>query len=204
MAVTYRFEAPDRFVVGAIGEPEDRTFALQVREGRRLLTMNCEEAQVEALASYLDQVLAEIERLAHGIIEIPSEDDVLADLDPLDVPLTNDFSIGTMAIGWDGAQQAIRLDLYSEAGGPPVAPDPDLSGEEMAAREADRAAELASIVLQPLAGRAFVVRARAVLSAGLPACPMCAQPIRPEGHVCPRRNGYLGRDAWSGDVGWSH
>ncbi|MGO4958382.1 DUF3090 family protein [Luteococcus sp. Sow4_B9] len=33
-------------------------------------------------------------------------------------------------------------------------------------------------------------RAGAGRAARRPACPFCSQPISPEGHICPRANGY--------------
>ena len=44
--------------------------------------------------------------------------------------------------------------------------------------------------LSGAAARAFVRRALAVVAAGRPDCPFCGQPMDPEGHVCPRANGY--------------
>ena len=38
--------------------------------------------------------------------------------------------------------------------------------------------------------RDFVARANALVSAGRPACPFCLQPLDPDGHICPRANGY--------------
>ncbi|HET6208897.1 MAG TPA: DUF3090 family protein, partial [Jatrophihabitans sp.] len=36
----------------------------------------------------------------------------------------------------------------------------------------------------------FVERARRVIGAGRPPCPLCNQPLDAQGHVCPRSNGY--------------
>ena len=44
--------------------------------------------------------------------------------------------------------------------------------------------------IDPADARAFVERARRVISAGRPPCPLCGQPLDPSGHVCPRQNGY--------------
>ena len=38
--------------------------------------------------------------------------------------------------------------------------------------------------------RAFAKRALDVVNAGRPPCPLCSLPLDPEGHVCPRQNGY--------------
>ena len=51
-------------------------------------------------------------------------------------------------------------------------------------------AETLSVTLRPEQARDFTARARALVHAGRPACPFCAQPINPEGHICPRANGY--------------
>jgi len=46
------------------------------------------------------------------------------------------------------------------------------------------------VFLSPLQARAFAERAEKVVSAGRPPCPLCAEPLNPEGHVCVRLNGY--------------
>ena len=37
--------------------------------------------------------------------------------------------------------------------------------------------------------RAFADRADQVVAAGRPPCPLCGEPLDPQGHICPRRNG---------------
>jgi uncharacterized repeat protein (TIGR03847 family) len=36
----------------------------------------------------------------------------------------------------------------------------------------------------------FIERAKKVVAAGRPDCMFCSLPINPEGHLCPRANGY--------------
>lgn len=194
MALRHTFEIPDRFVAGSVGDGEDRSYVLQVRQDRRILTMPCEPAQLEALALHCDRVLDEVAALPAGI-PIPPRVTTARDHDPLDVPLERDFVVGTMAVGWDPLLRALQLDLFADTG-LPADVDPTLTGEELAAREAARTSEMAVVLLDPDQGREFAARTRAVLAADLPTCPACSQPIRPTGHVCPRRNGYLGRSAW--------
>jgi len=45
--------------------------------------------------------------------------------------------------------------------------------------------------LSPAMALGFAQRATRVLAGGRPACPFCGQPLNPEGHICPRKNGYL-------------
>lgn len=41
------------------------------------------------------------------------------------------------------------------------------------------------------AARSFVERAARVIASGRPPCPLCGQPLDPQGHICPRRNGHF-------------
>jgi uncharacterized repeat protein (TIGR03847 family) len=37
---------------------------------------------------------------------------------------------------------------------------------------------------------AFIKRSKALIGAGRLPCPFCGMPIDPQGHLCPRANGY--------------
>lgn len=195
--VEHRYEFPDRFVAGTVGEPGDRTFFLQARQGNRLTSVTCEKQQVEVLAEHLDRVLAEIGRLSGGMVSVPPEREVAHDNEPLDAPIEEEFRVGTMTIAWDPAGQRIVIEMFAvtdddleidedEVNGEGIAE----SAESLARSEADRAGEVFSVGIKPLAARDFVARAKAVVAAGRPACPFCMQPIDPDGHICPRANGY--------------
>ena len=53
----YIFDPPERFVAGTIGEPGDRTFFLQAREGARVVSIVLEKIQVSVLAERLGEPL---------------------------------------------------------------------------------------------------------------------------------------------------
>jgi len=44
--------------------------------------------------------------------------------------------------------------------------------------------------LSAATARSFVERAARVVASGRPPCPLCGQPLDPQGHICPRRNGH--------------
>ena len=60
--IFYEFEDVDTFTAGAVGRPGERTFFLQAREGRRVVSVVMEKVQVAVLADRLGQLIAEIER----------------------------------------------------------------------------------------------------------------------------------------------
>ena len=62
--------------------------------------------------------------------------------------------------------------------------------EEREGPEEPEPEEVLVVRLPPGLARAFSKRALAVVGAGRPSCPFCGGPIDPEGHLCPRANGF--------------
>ena len=90
--LVHRYDAPDRFVAGTVGQPGERTFFLQAREGNRITSVACEKQQVSVLAEHLDKVLDEVVRRSAGEIDVPPASAAARDVDPpaaaMTVPLT--------------------------------------------------------------------------------------------------------------------
>ena len=179
----YSFETPDRFVAGTVGQPGARTFFLQARDGGRIVSVALEKVQVAALAERLDALLAELERRG---IEAPEADGATdGDTAPLDEPINEAFRAGTLSLGWDtGAElvlvEAAALDLDEDDEGEAALDDDDPDGPDVL-----------RVRISASAARGFVERAVRVLSAGRPPGPLCGEPLDPQGHLCPRRNGHL-------------
>lgn len=173
----FRYEQPDRFVVGTVGEPGQRTFYLQARSDNRLTSVSLEKAQVSALADRLEEMLDSVVRRTGGRTSVPEATPTkVDDLGPLDLPLEDEFRVGTLAMTWLADEEQVEL----------------IAGEAVVAEDEDGYGEGPSLVvrLSGQAARAFISRARAVVSAGRPPCPLCAQPLEPSGHICPRQNGF--------------
>lgn len=185
--LVHRYDAPDRFVAGTVGQPGERAFFLQAREGNRITSVACEKQQVSVLAEHLDRVLDEVLKRAKGVDMAPTATSA-RDTQPLDAPITEEFRVGTMTIAWDPTIQRIVIELFSN-----VDVDEDSEGSsESTAEETDEveADEVFVVKITAAGARGFVARAQALISAGRPACPFCLQPIDPQGHICPRANGY--------------
>ena len=183
--LVHRYDAPDRFVAGTVGQPGERTFFLQAREGNRITSVACEKQQVSVLAEHLDRVLDEVLKRSRGA-DVPPSATTTQDTQPLDAPITEEFRVGTMTIAWDPTIQRIVIELFSnvDADDEPTA---EAEAEESDEIEAD---EVFVVKITAAGARDFVARAQAIISAGRPPCPFCLQPIDPEGHICPRANGY--------------
>jgi hypothetical protein len=85
------------------------------------------------------------------------------------------------------------IDLSSIAGLEDIAGTP--AGELLAAFEGvdddeTEGPDTLRVRLTPAEARGFVNRALSVVAAGRLPCPLCGQPLDPQGHICPRRNGH--------------
>lgn len=184
MRITHQYPHPDRFVAGTVGEPGQRTFYLQVRQGNQISSMVCEKEQVLVLAEHLERILDELGKLVSDPVAVPEPVATADDLGPLDLPLEEDFRIGSMSLAWDSGVDRVAIELFSAD-----TDEEGLGAWSGADAELD-AGESCDIRITALQCRQFVARARAVVESGRPACPFCGQPINPEGHICPRANGY--------------
>lgn len=174
----FRHEEPDRFVVGTVGEPGQRTFYLQARTDDVLTSVALEKAQVSALADRLEEMLDSVVRRSGGHAAVPAATpDKVDDLGPLDVPLEEEFRVGTLAMTWLAEDDRVELICTQVAEG---------TSED----EDDESLPSMTVRLTGAQARRFITRARAVVSAGRPPCPLCAQPLDPNGHICPRQNGF--------------
>ncbi|REF38338.1 DUF3090 domain-containing protein [Thermasporomyces composti] len=183
--VVHLHDAPERFVVGTVGEPGQRTFYLQARSKNLLTTVGVEKEQVAVLAERIDAMLDEVLRLTGGRAVIPAvAPKELADDGPLDQPIIEEFRVGTLRLAWDNENERVVIEAYEVTDDdadppPPVDEAPDADGPETLV-----------VRITGAQARAFVQRALAVVAAGRPPCPFCGNPLDPQGHLCPRLNGY--------------
>jgi uncharacterized repeat protein (TIGR03847 family) len=178
----FLFDEPDRFIAGTIGEPGNRVFYLQAREGDRIVSVSLEKVQVAVLAERLGTLLDDLGR--QGVETGPS-DGMASDVRPLDEPINEAFRAAVLSLGWDGGDDRIIIEAR------------EATEEEVEDAEVDvdvddddpDGPDLVRVRLSAQRARDFVGRALRVVAAGRPPCPLCGQPLDPQGHLCPRRNG---------------
>jgi uncharacterized repeat protein (TIGR03847 family) len=183
------YDPPERFVAGTVGEPGSRSFFLQARSGPRVTSVGLEKEQVALLAERLEELLDEIVRRTGGSTTVPAAVPAdLTDNDPLDQPILEEFRVGSLALAWDEPHSRIVI----EAG---AITEDENPAEPLSDDQTAEAPDALRVRLSGGQARAFAARAQAVVSAGRPPCPLCELPLDPEGHVCPRQNGYRRRTA---------
>ncbi|BCJ56418.1 hypothetical protein Asp14428_78930 [Actinoplanes sp. NBRC 14428] len=192
----HAFEPPERFVAGTVGEPGDRTFFLQARGGGRVISVALEKGLVSLLAEKLEELLAEAGR-RFGV-DLPETSPLAVnDNEPLDTPVDEEFRVGTLGLAFDVDTTTVVIEAIEAGEGDAeveLDDDEDEDDEDGPADdeddEPDDDLDRLRVRLTPEAARAFIDRARRVVAAGRPPCPLCGQPLDPAGHLCPRHNGY--------------
>ncbi|WP_117215367.1 DUF3090 domain-containing protein [Allorhizocola rhizosphaerae] len=187
----FSFEPPERFVAGTVGPPGERTFYLQARGGGRLVSVVLEKVQVTLLAEKLEELLAEAHQRFNLELPGPSQDP--PDNEPLETPVDEEFRVGTLGLAFDVENntiiiEAIAVDETAEFDTETDTPSGD--DDEAAVPSISDDLDRLRVRLTPAAVRDFIDRAKRVISAGRPPCPLCGQPLDASGHLCPRHNGY--------------
>lgn len=164
MADFFEFEHPSRVVVGTVGEPGQREFYLQVREGEVVVTLKVEKQQVAALAIHLGELLQDLDRPGHV------DDEGAADLE---VFIQASFVVGGIGVAYDPERDRVLI-MAQERGGD------EESTEHSEARF--------SLTREQAVGLAIL--GTRLVESGRPPCPLCGFPLDPRGHSCPRTNGH--------------
>jgi uncharacterized repeat protein (TIGR03847 family) len=176
--IVHGFDWPDRVVVGTVGRPGARTFYLQARDGRRVVSVALEKEQSAVLAHKIDEILDEVRSVDGNPSSVPETAPVeLVDDAPLDQPVEAEFRVGALSLGWDPSTAQVVVEAYPLVDPDDDGPDPD---------DLDEPAEMMSLRLPVGTARAFAARTLQVVGSGRPLCPLCGAPMDPEGHVCAR------------------
>jgi uncharacterized repeat protein (TIGR03847 family) len=188
------FDPPERFVVGTVGQPGERTFFLQARGDGRLTSVALEKLQVAALAERLEQLLDEIVRISGGAASVPAVAPAELDDDgPLEQPIMEEFRVGALSLGWEPESERIVISAQAAVPVEPGEAETESQAEDddpFVDEDAAEGPDLLRIRVSGAVARAFAKRALAVVAAGRPPCQFCGQPLDPAGHVCARSNGH--------------
>lgn len=176
--LVHEFDWPDRVVVGTIGPPGARTFYLQARAGKQLVSVALEKQQSALLADKIDEILDQLATVEDNRYSVPENTPLeLVDNDQLEA-VEEEFRAGVMSLGWDPTTAQVILEAY-----PITDVDVDDDGEPLD-DDADIAPEMLLVRMPVGTARAFAKRTREIVGAGRPTCPLCGYPIDPDGHTC--------------------
>ena len=163
----------DRITADAVGEPGSRTFYLQARTAAEVVTLIVEKQQVELLAASVLDLLASI-GLETGTGPDEAEMDLVQPFEPR-------WRAGRLSIGYEEDTDTFLLEIEEF--------QPELEEDDPRAL---LQSEPEVLRLRATRDQMFALsrHASAVAERGRPTCQFCGNPLDPEGHVCPRQNGY--------------
>ncbi len=175
-------DPPDRFVAGTVGPPGERTFFLQAVSGELAHAVVLEKEQVRLLAERMIEILDET--MASGLgADIPATSPTgMAELQVLQPPLDTEFRAAALALGWNQATHRLVVEAHAGLGEDDEVPDLE--------SDLPDGPDVLRVRLTGTGARVFAEHARTIVAAGRPECPFCHLPLGPDGHVCPRANGY--------------
>jgi uncharacterized repeat protein (TIGR03847 family) len=183
-------ERVDRITAGAVGEPGERTFFLQAREGDRSITILVEKEQVELLGTSILEILATVGRETG---EGPPSEEL-----GLEPPLEPLWRAGRLSIGYAEERDLMLLEI-EELVEPEDEDEREDEPNEAPGEETDGAPAIETDGPEPDRVRLWATREQmlalarhgaAVAERGRPKCRYCGNPIDPQGHMCPAMNGH--------------
>jgi uncharacterized repeat protein (TIGR03847 family) len=165
------FHPVSRITIGAVGEPGKRIFLLQATNQNSIsMTLKIEKEQARVLAASTMELLDELdEKFSHTYSQL---DEPLGSDLMLHDPMEPEFIVGQIGLGYDEEEDMIVL----------VVQEVQLEEDQL-----------------PFTARFWATRSQMkalsdhtleVVEQGRPTCPLCNAPIDPEGHFCPKTNGY--------------
>ena len=168
---TTDFHPVSRITIGAVGPPGQRVFLLQASNQYAVtLTLKIEKEQARVLASSAIELLEELDDSypnTYSKLDEPLGSDLM-----LHEPMEPEFAVGQIGLGYDQEEDMVVLVVQSL--------QLDVAETASTARFWATRSQM----------RALCDHALDVVEQGRPICPLCDSPINPEGHFCPKANGY--------------
>jgi uncharacterized repeat protein (TIGR03847 family) len=173
----------DHITSDAIGQPGQRVFYIQAYQAEKTYTVIIEKTQLQSLAVGIEQFLAEVARQNPKLEEAGA--DYVEEHMRINPPVDPVFRVGEIGLGYDQTRDRVVLFVReAQAESPGETQD----------RGEDAEPDSGSVIrfwctrtqLRQLARWGAEIASR-----GRPMCPQCSQPMEPEGHFCPKKNGHL-------------
>ncbi len=156
--------------IGTVGPPGQRVFYMQGSQGTQTISLRLEKEQARMLADSFEALLAELAQDHPPDARASKQEPIWKDM-RLREPVEDLFRIGNMGLGYNEGTGQVVLVAYELVE----------EGEEP---------NVVSFWTTRDHIQTLIKHTREVVSAGRPICGNCGQPIDPEGHFCPNRNGH--------------
>lgn len=163
----------EHITADATGEPGDRVFYIQGRKDEQSIALIVEKFQLQTLAVGVEQFLADLDGKFKQLPPAGADYDI--DKMRIRPPVEPLFHAGQVGLGYDRQDDLVALELRELI----QEDEEELEGQQVVRFWCTRSQM-----------RALVNWGLEVIRHGRALCPQCGQPMDPEGHLCPRKNGH--------------
>ena len=164
-----------RITADAIGKPGNRVFYIQGESITQKLTVIIEKIQLQSLSTAILKFLEEIQNQNPDFINPSGK--VNEELMHIHPPVDPIFRVGEISLNYDSVSDLASM-IVNE-----IVMDTNASDDESRTR-----------VIQFWCTReqlkSFSIWGLKIVQKGRPTCPLCGEPINPDGHFCPKKNGH--------------
>lgn len=156
----------------AIGRPGQRVFYIQARQGDQVVTLLVEKFQVQTMAVGVEHFLSELDNRYKGLP--PASDEYDENQMRIDPPVDPLFRVGELGLAYDSERDLACL----------------IAREILAEDQPEDEAGEVRFWCTRSQLKAMCAWGSVVVSRGRAICPQCGEPMDPEGHFCPKKNGH--------------
>ena len=161
----------DHITVDAIGSPGNRVFYIEGRKDDETVCLIIEKIQLQSLITAIDDFLEQVkEKFSGQIEEVLDFSEKEMRIEP---PVDPRFRVGEMGLAYDAGRDVVNI----------IAKEIDLTGNPDAGAMVRYGCSRSQVLALARWGSIVIERGR-------PICPQCLQPMEPEGHFCPKKNGH--------------
>mgnify|MGYP001187721963 CR=1 FL=1 len=162
----------EHITADAIGAPGQRVFYLQGWQAARTITIIIEKIQLQSLAIGIEQFLAQLAEENPELGEASAE--YYEEQMRITPPVEPIFRSGEIGLGYDKDRDLMVI----------------VTKEILTENDEPEEAAIIRFWCTRNQARALARWGQEVAQRGRPICPQCGQPIEPDGHFCPKKNGH--------------
>jgi uncharacterized repeat protein (TIGR03847 family) len=163
----------EHITADAVGAPGNRIFYIQGWTDESSISLIVDKFQLQTLAVAVEQFLADLDGKLKNLPPASADYDV--DKMRIKPPVEPLFKVGQVGLGYDSSDDLVALELRELI----QEDQKDLPGQQVVRYWCSRSQM-----------RALINWGLEVIRHGRPLCPQCGQPMDPDGHLCPRKNGH--------------
>ena len=175
----FNLDPVDRITVDALGKPGNRVFYLQGVKGDQVVSLIIEKVQLQSLTLGIPDFFEEIHK---RFPDLPGVEGDFFEEEKMQItpPVDPKFRVGNLGLAYDDERDLVCI----------IARELQFDEEDDDDKEGEESGGIVHYWCTRAQLSALAHWGAVVVERGRPICPQCQQPMEPEGHFCPKKNGH--------------